>query len=445
MRFTGVVLLIVMGFLSACTGFVSDSSGLKNAELEKAVKVFHRLDDRTCRPLPFDAMTKKIDAFALIFDASASMTEPYMPSASCGSCHDRFADAAFASEHRQTHAAALQIDIKGRGDEQSCNACHYDYLFSKYHFARQLALCFNRTIPDLELQSGLKTFGNPAYSIMYPGPIAYEREDFDLQLRKILEADGVSPLDLAFKEFKKEWFPVQGKSAIVLLSDGCGMGDKDVYAAEELKRAYGDNLCIYTVAVGNDPEGHAVMERIARAGQCGYSLLGDTLLSSAAMDRFVRDIFLAPAPQAVAPRDSDGDGVIDGNDDCPGTDPGQQVDERGCPKIVILADVLFDFDKDVLKPAGMQLLDKAVSILQRQEGLLLHLSGHTDSMGSMEYNVGLSQRRARAARDYFLSKGIDAARITTSWHSFSEPVADNATTEGRAKNRRVEIRFSKGK
>ncbi len=107
--------------------------------------------------------------------------------------------------------------------------------------------------------------------------------------------------------------------------------------------------------------------------------------------------------------------------------------------IVTLHGPQFDFDKATLKPAGKQLLDQAVKVMQEQPSLRVSVEGHTDSIGSDAYNQKLSERRAAAVRDYLVSQGIDAARITARGFGKARPVASNQTAEGRAENRRVEI------
>ena len=99
----------------------------------------------------------------------------------------------------------------------------------------------------------------------------------------------------------------------------------------------------------------------------------------------------------------------------------------------------FDFDKATLKPDGKRLVDTAVKVMKDKSDLKVSVEGHTDSIGSEAYNQKLSERRAKAVRDYLVSQGIDASRITTRGFGKSKPVASNDTAEGRAENRRVEI------
>ena len=108
-------------------------------------------------------------------------------------------------------------------------------------------------------------------------------------------------------------------------------------------------------------------------------------------------------------------------------------------KVTYAADTFFDFDKAVVKPAGKAKLDDLVAKVKGINLEVIIAVGHTDSVGSDAYNQKLSVRRAEAVKAYLVSKGIEKNRIYTEGKGEKQPVADNKTKEGRAKNRRVEI------
>ena len=136
----------------------------------------------------------------------------------------------------------------------------------------------------------------------------------------------------------------------------------------------------------------------------------------------------APAPKAAPP--------------APAPAPAPAAKPAPTPvkeKVTMAADAHFDFDKAVLKPEGKAKLDDLVGKLKAVNLEVVIAIGHTDSIGSKAYNQKLSLRRASAVKAYLVSKGIEANRIHTEGKGEMQPVADNKTKEGRAKNRRVEI------
>ena len=103
------------------------------------------------------------------------------------------------------------------------------------------------------------------------------------------------------------------------------------------------------------------------------------------------------------------------------------------------AGVYFDTNKSIVKGTSAATLDKLAGIFKEYPKSMVLVEGHTDSAGSDEYNMKLSQQRAESVTNYLIAQGIDRGRFTTKWYGESQPVGDNATAEGRAKNRRVEL------
>ena len=138
----------------------------------------------------------------------------------------------------------------------------------------------------------------------------------------------------------------------------------------------------------------------------------------------------APAPVAAAP-------VAPGAPAAP-VAPAQPA-PPAASKVTYAADAFFDFDKYALKPEGKAKLDDLVGKVKGINLEVIIAVGHTDSIGTVEYNQKLSERRANAVKAYLVSKGIEKNRVYTEGKGKKQPVADNKTAEGRAKNRRVEI------
>ncbi len=145
----------------------------------------------------------------------------------------------------------------------------------------------------------------------------------------------------------------------------------------------------------------------------------------------------APVVAAGCP-DEDGDGVCDDKDECPGTPKGIAVDERGC--WAMSNALLFDFDKYVIKKEFYSMLDETKKIFDDYPTMRVQIDGHTDSVGTEEYNQKLSERRANAVMKYLVTKvGIDANRLKAVGYGELKPAYPNDTKENRANNRRVEF------
>lgn len=116
----------------------------------------------------------------------------------------------------------------------------------------------------------------------------------------------------------------------------------------------------------------------------------------------------------------------------------KQLEEQG---VATTHAILFDFNKDTLKPRSKPILDQVGSYLSKHSEVSLEVEGHTDSVGRLDYNMLLSQRRAQAVKDYLVNQcGISAGRLTPNGFGFTKPVATNSTAKGRAQNRRVVFR-----
>ncbi|MBF0127145.1 MAG: OmpA family protein [Magnetococcales bacterium] len=172
-------------------------------------------------------------------------------------------------------------------------------------------------------------------------------------------------------------------------------------------------------------------------------------------------------PEARVDADSDGDGVSDSKDQCPGTPRGIKVDARGCPMdsdndgvsddkdqcpntpagikvndlgCWVLENLNFDTNKSQIKPEALPMLNNVVKILKDNPNMRVELQGHTDNVGSAAKNVTLSKNRANAVMKYLTGHGIAAKRLSAVGFGLSQPIAANSDPMGRAKNRRVELK-----
>lgn len=340
----------------------------------------------------------------------------------------------------------------------------------KFDIAMEFVGRMNQTLPEMGQIGGLRSFGHkPSVSgeptMMLYGMEAYTTQGFAAGMAKLSGTGGNSPLYRALDAAAGDIDGKSGTTALVIVSDGEKLSPKTTTVAQALKDKFGDTLCIYPVLVGDDQEGKALLQSLSEIGGCGFVTEASQTLSSAEMVNFVKNVFLTDAPKS-APKDSDNDGVPDDRDKCPNTPPGVEVDADGCPLDTdgdgvydyldkcpgtprgakvnpmgcwVLGDLLFDFDKAIIKPAGYADLDNVVNILNQNPNLRIDLQGHTDSIGSDAYNQALSMKRAKAVKVYLVNKGIDTNRMKCEGYGESMPAASNETEFGRSLNRRVQL------
>jgi len=161
-----------------------------------------------------------------------------------------------------------------------------------------------------------------------------------------------------------------------------------------------------------------------------------------------------PVDKVGCPLDSDSDGVTDDKDRCPGTMMGARVDKHGCRHAaakaappsrpvakapMVLKGVNFEFDSAILTAKAKGILDGVAKTLKAQSGQRITITGHTDSRGDDSYNQQLSKQRAQAVVDYLSSQGLTRSNLTAIGYGEDRPIDSNDTEAGRAANRRVEL------
>lgn len=352
----------------------------------------------------------------------------------------------------------------------------------KFALARSIVANYNQTMPDLDIQTAVRSFGHhpavsPSDSLGLFGLAAYSRAGVAGALNKVTKAGGPSPLDSALMAVGADLKDAQGRVVAIAVSDGKDMGGNVIAAAAGLKSQLGDRLCIYTVQVGNDPIGASVLAKVAGATACGGTITADELATGAGMADFVKKTLLSEladsdgdgvpdvsdrcprTPRGAAvdnrgcPKDSDGDGVYDYQDKCPDTPRGVKVDKSGCPLpkaaaaatvtaagTWIFKGVQFENNSAELKATSYEVLDEIADYLNQRTDLAVEIQGHTDGRGSRAYNLDLSKRRAESVKAYLVKKGVAADRMTAKGFGPDRPIATNETSAGRAENRRVEFK-----
>ncbi|MGZ8187733.1 MAG: OmpA family protein [Methylosarcina sp.] len=315
----------------------------------------------------------------------------------------------------------------------------------KFSIEKEILSRINQTIPNLNLTTSIRSFGfGPCTSwrstqLNLP-PTAYSKPAFNSGIEALTCSSGGSPMDSALKSTAEDLSATSGQIAVLVLSDGHDLDESPVPAVQALKQQYGDRLCVYSIWVGNKHEegGKLVLNRLSDIAGCGFRAQAEDIASSSGMAKFVQSVFLKPAA-AVADcttMDADADGVNDCDDKCPNTLKGAHVNQFGC----WIVDIKFDNDKSNIKPEYYSELDSAAQVIMNNRGVHIEVQGHTSNTASAEYNLALSDRRAKAVANYLSEKVGANATLTERGYGLTQPIDTNETEEGRANNRRVELK-----
>jgi outer membrane protein OmpA-like peptidoglycan-associated protein len=205
----------------------------------------------------------------------------------------------------------------------------------------------------------------------------------------------------------------------------------------------GDGVPDYTDLCANTPRGIEVDDY-------GCPFDSDTDGVPDYLDKCPDTPYEVDVDQNGCPMDEDLDGVPDYKDQCPGTLPGMQVNDKGCELVIVpppadldllilSSETSFEFNSAQLKPSAYPELDKFLAEMKKYPTSRWRIEGHTDNVGSVEGNLKISQMRAQSVLNYFVSRGIPSGRFEVVGVGSRDPIADNKTEKGRAKNRRVEI------
>lgn len=280
---------------------------------------------------------------------------------------------------------------------------------------------FGQAVPPMDFQSAIITFGKGATgscigygvaSTLY-GPAAFNSADFASALGTLECAASTTPIAAAIDSATELLAEDTGKTAVIIVSD-FNWNDPDAVKASlaELKSQHPNNVCVHAVKVGTGTEYDAIINSVTDTSGCDSSVAASAVASGPALSTFVADTLLTPK-------------------------------EKGLEYTThtVSAEVLFDFDKYVIKEAGKAELRKLGQVIMGQGMSVgdIDVVGHTDSVGTDAYNQALSLRRAQAVKDFLVSGGISADIIDVIGMGKRQPVASNDTAAGRALNRRVDV------
>jgi OOP family OmpA-OmpF porin len=290
----------------------------------------------------------------------------------------------------------------------------------KFYWAKAVAGGLNDTIAGLQLNGGLRTFGNLGLwasqrtkSVCPVQP--YAKDGFAQCIDAVTVSTGSTPIHDALLAAAGDIENLTGKTAIIVISDGIYTTQSPADAIAQLKDRFGDRVCVSSIAIGRG----ASMRSMTADSPCSVAVNAEQVKSSAGMADFAEQVFFEkkPAPPAPAPIAA------------------PVVKEEK----IILSSIMFDFDSSVIKPEFGAVLQETAEILKQKPDKAVIIEGHTCSIGPAQYNQGLSERRAQAVKKYLGARGIAESRLTAKGVGEDKPIADNTTIEGRKRNRRVEF------
>jgi OOP family OmpA-OmpF porin len=286
---------------------------------------------------------------------------------------------------------------------------------SKLEVAKEILINGERALPDLGYNAALYEF-SPTEALYPMGPLDKEKYAEAINAIKA-DAEGATFLPRALRDLEPVLQGASGKTVVFIFSDGSfseiGPGLKDPGdMTAELAAKY--NVCFYVIGDGTQTRDQKRLEDMAKANECSR---------------------LIPFAQFV---------------DNPQYNSGALFVVKTSSEVQTITEmktagatgdnILFDFNSAALGPQYHAELDKVGEYLQSNPNSYAVLAGFTDSVGSEEYNLGLSRRRAESAAAYLMkSANVDENRIVLQWFGKLNPVAGNDTAEGRSLNRRVEV------
>jgi OOP family OmpA-OmpF porin len=276
----------------------------------------------------------------------------------------------------------------------------------------------NQSLPNLKWQAGIFTHtpgvGSLKYFATHLPMQVYDKAKFAAAIEALpARPSGPTLLQGGLRGLDSVLSTLTGRTVIFLFTDGQFTEQlkfpSPVEIANELSNKY--DVCFYVISSATGAKGKAVIDAVAAIKTCSVVIPFDKLLHR---PEFLTDALFKVSEQVI--------------------DESETMD-----RIVGLAvnNILFDFDKANIKPDNYTELGELIIFMQENPQAHVTLAGYTDSRGTKEYNMKLSQRRASAVRDYLLKSGIERSRITLSWFGEAKPLESNMLEAGRSKNRRV--------
>lgn len=285
---------------------------------------------------------------------------------------------------------------------------------TKYDVVKKILAERQKVLPDLGYNAGLYLY-TPFQEVYPMGP--YDAAKFSAAIDSLpAEPEGRTPLPTGLRDIEPILEKLSGKTAVFVFSDGTfdqhtGVKLPEVYT-QEIAQAH--DVCFYMISSATTWQAEKRLNDMAKANACSRVIPIEAFVNNP--EYMTGALYMVKASAMVETTTESRIAGLKANNG------------------------LFAFNKSDIRPEFQSELDEVGMFLQNNPSAYVQLVGYTDSIGTEEYNLGLSQRRADSAADYLMNKhNINRDRIVVNYYGEANPIASNDTEEGRAQNRRVEI------
>ena len=292
----------------------------------------------------------------------------------------------------------------------------------KAALVKNMLLSMNQRIPELGYTAAIQGF-YPEETLIGPQP--YSRYFFEQEIQKLPEKGKIfgnmTALGTEMQALDKVMGGFFGKTSVIVVSDGEANEGVDPYQAAKFLHNEYTNLCFDVISLADSPAGEETLRKISSLGACTFADGEEMLSKVVAIESFLSKVLYMEVEDVATEE--------------------MKVKEVA-PNIIAVGGGYFGFNSAAINEAAWTpIANVVIEKLGHYPGSSLTIEGHTDSTGASDYNQYLSERRAQAVRDFFASKGIPSASMTTVGYGETMPRVSNTTPEGRAVNRRVDIRI----
>jgi OOP family OmpA-OmpF porin len=287
---------------------------------------------------------------------------------------------------------------------------------------KKMLLAMNQRIPQLGYTGAIQVF-SPEETLI--GPQVYSPYFFEQEIEKLPEEGKIfgnlTALGTEIQTLDKVMSSFSGKTSVIVISDGEVNKGKDPYeAAKYIDNEY-TNICFDIISLADSAEGKETLRKINALGDCTLADGEEMLSDVVAIENFLSNVLYMEVEDIAAEE--------------------MKVQEVA-PNIITVGGGYFGFNSaGINEAAWTAIANVVVEKLGSSPGSSLVVEGHTDSTGPTDYNQNLSERRAEAVKNFFVSMGIAESKMTAVGYWETMPRVSNTTPEGRAVNRRVDIRI----